>query len=145
MPCSICSCARNIITDQEAEEVRAELTKEAATTSAGKLKLSTPITELEIYGDARVRYEVRTGETGPPNTVDSPGDNSQRNRSRYRLRLGMRGTLVDDWFFGMRLETSTNPRSTNVTFGGDIESARTVRQKRRRYQRRSGLLGLQGL
>ena len=45
---------KNIITDQEAEEVRAELTKEAATTSAGKLKLSTPITEFEIYGDARV-------------------------------------------------------------------------------------------
>ena len=57
---------KHIITDQEAEEVRAELTKEAATTSAGKLKLSTPITELELYGDARVRYEVRTGETGPP-------------------------------------------------------------------------------
>ena len=65
---------KKIITDQEAEEVRAELTKEAATTSAGKLKLSTPITEIEIYGDARVRYEVRTGETGPPDTVDSPGD-----------------------------------------------------------------------
>ena len=57
---------KKIITDQEAEEVRAELTKEAATTSAGKLKLSTPITEFEIYGDARVRYEARTGETGPP-------------------------------------------------------------------------------
>jgi hypothetical protein len=26
---------------------------------------------------------------------------------------------VDDWFFGLRLETSTNPRSTNVTFGDD--------------------------
>jgi hypothetical protein len=113
---------KHIITDQEAEEVRAELTKEAASTSAGKLKLSTPITEFEIYGDARVRYEVRTGEVGPPNTVDMPGDNSQRNRSRYRLRLGIRGVLLDDWFFGVRLETSQNPRSTNVTFGGDSSS-----------------------
>ncbi|MEO5718635.1 MAG: putative porin, partial [Chthoniobacterales bacterium] len=25
----------------------------------------------------------------------------------------------DDWFFGLRLETSTNPRSTNITFGDD--------------------------
>src|SRR5437868_2797121 len=29
------------------------------------------------------------------------------------------GTLVDDWFFGIRFETNTNPRSTNVTFGDD--------------------------
>ena len=113
---------KHLITDQEAEEVRADLTKEAASTSAGKWKLSAPITELEIYGDARMRYEIRTGEVGPPNTVDSPGDNSQRNRARYRLRLGLRGILMDDWFFGLRLETSTNPRSTNVTFGGDSSS-----------------------
>jgi hypothetical protein len=113
---------KHLITDQEAEEVRADLTKEAASTAAGKWKLSTPITELELYGDARMRYEIRTAEVGPPNTVDSPGDNSQRNRSRYRLRLGLRGILMDDWFFGIRLETSTNPRSTNVTFGGDSSS-----------------------
>ena len=42
---------KKIITDQEAEEVRGELTREAATTSAGKLKLATPITEVELYGD----------------------------------------------------------------------------------------------
>ena len=48
-----------------------------------------------------------------------PNDAQQRNRHRYRLRLGMRGILVDDWFFGLRLETSTSNRSTNVTFGDD--------------------------
>src|SRR5438876_11581852 len=48
---------KKLINDQEAEEVRAELTKEAATTSGGKWKLSTPITELEIYGDIRLRYQ----------------------------------------------------------------------------------------
>jgi hypothetical protein len=110
---------KGLITDQEAEDVRADLVKESASTSAGKLKLSTPVTELEIYGDARVRYEVRTAKTGEPNTLDSSSDSTQRNRARYRLRIGLRGTLVDDWFFGLRLETSTNPRSTNVTFGDD--------------------------
>ena len=108
---------KHLITDQEAEEVRADLTKEAATTSAGKWKLSTPITELELYGDARVRYEIRNGETGSPNLVDPRRDTLQRNRARYRLRIGLRGQLTDDWFFGVRLETSTSPRSTNVTFG----------------------------
>jgi len=103
---------KGLITDQEAEDVRADLVKENAATSAGKLKLSTPITELELYGDARMRYEIRTAEAGAPDTLTAPGDNTQRNRFRYRLRLGLRGTLVDDWFFGLRLETSTNPRST---------------------------------
>ena len=103
---------KKLITDQEAEEVRAELTKEAAATSAGKWKLSTPITELELYGDTRVRYEIRNGET-------LTDDTQQRNRERYRLRLGLRGILADDWFFGVRLETNTSSRSTNVTFGDE--------------------------
>jgi len=106
---------KRLITDQEAEEVRGELTKDAASTAAGKLKLSTPITEIELYGDARVRYEVRTAESGLPDTITPPGEHTQRDRQRYRLRLGLRGTLADDWFFGLRLETSSNSRSTNVT------------------------------
>ncbi len=110
---------KGLINDQEAEEVRADLTRESATTSAGKIKLSTPLTELELYGDARIRYEVRNGETSSPDPINPPGDTYQRNRARYRLRIGLKGTLVDDWFFGIRLETSTNPRSTNVTFGDD--------------------------
>lgn len=110
---------KRIISDQEAEEVRAELTKQSSETSAGKLKLSTPITELELYGDVRARYEVRTAETGPPDFINTPGDNTQRNRARYRVRVGLRGILADDWFFGLRLETSSNPRSTNITIGGD--------------------------
>lgn len=112
---------KGFITDQEAEDVRADLVKESAATSAGKWKLSTPVTELELYGDARVRYEVRNGETAAPDTLNPPGDTFQRDRARYRLRIGLRGTLVDDWFFGIRLETSTNPRSTNITFGDDSQ------------------------
>ena len=110
---------KRIITDQEAEEVRGELIKDVATTSAGKWKLSAPITEIELYGDMRTRYEVRTAQAGPPDTITPVGENTQRNRARYRLRLGLRGTLADDWFFGLRFETSTNPRSTNVTFGDE--------------------------
>jgi hypothetical protein len=125
---------KKLITAQDAAEVRAEMAREAkakekaksastmtdtssspapiASSSAEKWKLSTPITELELYGDARVRYEIRQGET-------LTSDTEQRERERYRLRLGLRGTLVDDWFFGVRIETSQNPRSTNVTFGDD--------------------------
>jgi hypothetical protein len=108
---------KKLITDQEAEEVRAELTKEVATTSGGKWKLSAPITELELYGDARMRYEYRGGETAGSTTPRS--DSQERERERYRLRIGLRGVLADDWFFGVRLETSTSPRSTNITFNDD--------------------------
>jgi len=111
---------KKLITDQEAEEVRGELTREAAQTSGGKWKLSAPINEIELYGDMRVRYEQRQGTT-PDVMPGTPGPNDtlKRSRERYRLRLGLRGTLMDDWFFGLRFETSTNPRSTNVTFGDD--------------------------
>src|SRR5436853_530194 len=109
---------KKLITDQEAEEVRAELTKQVSETSGGKWKLSSPITEIELYGDARVRYEDRGG--GRPDDVSgNPNDWQERERERYRLRIGLRGTLADDWFFGIRLETSNKRNSTNVTFGGD--------------------------
>ena len=114
---------KHLITEKEAAEVRSEITKkalkEAPVASATRWKLSSPVTEIELYGDARVRYEIRNGQTSAPDPANPPGDTFQRNRARYRLRLGLRGTLVDDWFFGIRLETSTNPRSTNITFGDD--------------------------
>src|SRR5438477_9883162 len=99
---------KRLITDQEAEEVRAELTKETATTSAGKWKLSTPITEIEIYGDIRLRYQYNGGQTddnsplgAKANGIAGHDDWQERERERYRLRLGLRGTLADDWFFGI--------------------------------------------
>jgi Putative porin len=117
---------KKLISDQEAEEVRAELTKQVSETSGGKWKLSTPITEIELYGDIRLRYQYNGGQT----TDNSPlgahvngtaghDDWQERERERYRIRLGLRGTLADDWFFGIRLETNTNSRSTNVTFGDE--------------------------
>jgi len=100
----------------------------AEKSSADKWKLSTSITEMELYGDVRLRYQYNGGETDNT-TVAAPGagvagthDWQERERERYRLRLGLRGTLLDDWFFGLRLETSNNARSTNVTFGDDTAS-----------------------
>ncbi len=88
---------------------------------AMKWKLFPALNELELYGDARIRYEYRGGRL-PSNDPTHPNDWYERERERYRLRIGLRGTLADDWFFGIRLETSTNPRSTNVTFGDDGSS-----------------------
>src|SRR3989440_9891852 len=117
---------KKLINDQEAEEVRAELTKETATTSGGKWKLSSPITEIELYGDIRLRYQYNGGQTDdnsplarPANGIAGKDDWQERERERYRLRLGLRGTLAADWLFGLRFETNASSRSTNVTFGDD--------------------------
>jgi hypothetical protein len=97
--------------------------------SADKWKLSTSITELELYGDVRFRYAYNGGRTdNTPVAPPGPGiagtnDWQERQRERYRLRLGLRGTLLDDWFFGVRLETNASGRSTNVTFGDDTSSS----------------------
>jgi hypothetical protein len=98
--------------------------------SADKWKLSTSVTEMELYGDIRVRYQYNGGETKDRGPVAAPGagiagtnDWQERDRERYRLRLGLRGTLLDDWFFGLRLSTGVNDRSGNVTFGDDTASS----------------------
>src|SRR6266480_821141 len=90
--------------------------------SAEKWKLFPAITELELFGDLRLRYEYRGGRL-PSNDPDHPNDWQERERERYRLRIGLRGTVLDDWFFGIRLETGAGPRSTNVTFGDDTSSS----------------------
>ena len=98
--------------------------------SADKWKLSTSISEMELFGDIRLRYQYNGGETKNTGPAASPGagvagtnDWQERERERYRLRLGLRGTLLDDWFFGVRLETANGARSTNVTFGDDTASS----------------------
>jgi hypothetical protein len=105
---------KKVITDQEAEATRAELAKEYEATSAGKIKISAPVTQVRLYGDARLRYDYREGNAYLPNTAGA-SDTSNADQARYRLRLGADVTLTDDWFFGVRLETSNNPRSSNVT------------------------------
>ena len=75
-----------------------------------KWKISKAVKDLELFGDIRVRYEHREAST-------PPGDRLELDRGRFALRLGLRGELFDDFYFGLRLETSSNPRSPWVTFG----------------------------
>src|SRR5213079_223124 len=78
--------------------------------SADKWKLSTSITELELYGDARFRYDYRGGETKSTGPVAAPGagvagtnDWQERERERYRIawdcaeRFWMIGSSVFGW------------------------------------------------
>ena len=105
---------KHLITDQEAEEVRGELTSEAAATAAGKLKLSTPITEIELYGDARLRYEVRTAQSGQRTRLPHPEKTLSEIASATACALvsavlsRMTGSLACAW---KRVPTRARPMS----------------------------------
>ncbi len=114
---------KGVLSDQEAEDIRAEDDKAWATTSASKITLSSSIKNITFYGDIRLRFEMRDGEQ-PTNTVSNNGtifkhaDTQTMNRWRYRLRFGVKGELYDNFFFGIRLATNPNyDRSGNVSFG----------------------------
>ncbi len=80
---------------------------------ASRWQLADSIKSIGLYGDLRLRYEYRGVDNAPglsPNTY-------YRDRFRYALRFGLRGDLFDDFSYGVRLETSNNPRSPWDTFG----------------------------
>ncbi len=114
---------KGVLSDQEAQDIEAQDQKEYNTTAASKITLSSSIKSITFYGDLRLRYELRDGSTpagatGTGGALLSHGDSEDLNRWRYRLRVGVKGNLYDNFFFGFRLSTNpTNDRSGNVTFG----------------------------
>ena len=109
---------KGVLTDQEAEEVRADMTRDFTTTSAGKINLNSSITELKLYGDFRLRYQYdeREAQVAAPNHVD------QRSRWRYRLRLGADVALGENWFAGFQLQSGQNADSGNQTFSNGFDN-----------------------
>jgi hypothetical protein len=113
---------KGVLSDQEAEDIRADEEKDYSSTAASKINLSSSIKTITFYGDLRLRYELRDGTTpagitGQGGTIGTDGS-QDRNAWRYRLRFGFKGDLYDNFFYGIRV--STNPyynRSGNVTFG----------------------------
>lgn len=73
------------------------------------------VNSVELFGDARVRYEQRTAK-------DPAGNKINLNRERYSLRFGLKGSAWDQVYYGFRLETSSNPRSSWVTMGTSSSS-----------------------
>jgi hypothetical protein len=111
--------SKGILTQDEA----AQIEKEAATNNAAPMnteglgfKLSQAIKSVELFGDVRMRYENRSGQIGPEGGQYA-GAYDVANRWRYAIRLGVRGDLADDFYYGLRFETSPNERSPWNTFG----------------------------
>jgi len=109
--------AKGVLNRQEADQLK----NEAQTNNAGgingaevpKFKISRVLKSIELYGDLRFRYEYRAAKLGP----EAGSIYDAENRWRYALRLGVRGDLPDDFYYGLRFETSPNERSPWNTFG----------------------------
>jgi hypothetical protein len=83
---------------------------------AAKWKISAGDKSVELFGDIRMRYEDRQ-------VQDPKGDKITWDRLRYSLRVGLRGEVYDNAYYGFRLETSSNPRSSWNTLGTPTGSA----------------------
>lgn len=113
---------KGILTSKEAQEIQADNTTNITTMPATKWKIADSIKTIGLFGDVRLRYEYR-GADNPKGAALTTGDTYYRERFRYALRFGIKGDLFDNWSYGIRLETSANPRSTWVSFADDTGKA----------------------
>jgi hypothetical protein len=103
---------KGVLTNQEADDVRADLSRDLSQTSAGKIKLSNSVTELKLYGDLRLRYQYEQRDAQLPDS----GNNFQQSRYRFRLRINAEAKLGRDWFAGFSLGTGPQADSEEQTF-----------------------------
>lgn len=101
---------KGYLTQQEADQIGQESAGGSAA-SGGKVIVGSYLKDLKISGDVRLRFEDRGA------TQAGTADNVGLDRLRYRFRLGLIGDLSDTLSFGLRLDTNSNDRSSNVTFG----------------------------
>lgn len=110
---------KGILTDQEAEDIKADLTKENK--QFNKWALSSDAVTYKLYGDVRGRYEAFRTENDAPGASEP---SKPRDRFRYRLRAGVTATLKEQFEVGLRL-TSSEPAGNT---GGDPISGNSTFQ-----------------
>ena len=103
---------KGILNDQEAEDIRADLTRDfGQNTPAGKLDLSSSISRFKLSGDMRLREQI---ESQTPTSATKVAN--ERNRTRLRFRLNGDVELQKGWNAGFALETASASDSGNQTF-----------------------------
>jgi hypothetical protein len=106
---------KGVLTEKEGKDLLIET--DTNLVSASKWRLSEGFKNITLFGDVRFRYEYRGADNAPKS--GSTTDDYYRERFRYAVRFGLKGELFDNFYYGLRLETSSNPRSPWVTFGDD--------------------------
>jgi len=108
---------KGIVTDQEAEDLRTELTKDFVNnTSAGKMNLSSSLVEFKLSGDIRMRYEYN--DQVPETATGAAAVNNETSRQRFRFRFNGDVILQKGWTAGFALESGQASDSANQTFTG---------------------------
>ena len=90
------------------DEMRSNNVANAMPPMESKWKIGKSIKNLEIYGDLRLRYEHREAKAPDNSRIEL-------DRLRYAVRLGLRGEVFDDFYYGVRLDTGANARSAWVS------------------------------
>lgn len=112
---------KGIISQQELDKAKSEAEAIRTNNAAlppmeSKWKINNAFKNVELYGDLRVRYENRQ--------AHDPSDGRiELNRERVAVRLGLRGEVLDDFYYGVRLDTANNPRSPWVSLGTSSSGA----------------------
>ncbi len=113
---------KGLLTQDEAASLRRETTNDFNKAFAAKLGMPDWVTGYKFSGDFRGRFEQNNAE------------NSQyfdRNRYRFRLRLGLNVSLLDDFDVGVRLASgnpltggavNSNPGGSPITANQDLNS-----------------------
>lgn len=108
---------KGIVTDQEAETLRAELVRDfAANTSAGKLDLAATDVSAKLSGDMRIRYEYN--DQVPELATGAAPLHNETSRQRFRFRFNGDFALQKGWSAGFALESGQASDSANQSFVG---------------------------
>ena len=108
---------KGVLSDREAEDIRANEAKEYAETPAAKLSIGSYIQKLTFYGDGRLRYDASSQSNY---NYDSK---NVSDRFRYRVRIGAEYAYSDHIKTGLELESSSTDDSGNQTFGATFTKA----------------------
>ena len=105
---------KGILSQKEATSLRQELNR--GENSASKMKLSSAVSELKLYGDIRFRYQFDEQDSQLPPSQGGGANLSQNSRMRFRLRLNADFKLGEHAFGGVELQSNNASDSGNQTY-----------------------------
>ena len=107
---------KGILNRQEAIKLKAEIADDEKIVREEGLKQSLPqwVRDMKLKGDFRLRYQYEKRKGSNLNA----GNTTERNRGRFRLRVGAETKVNDQTkvHFGLASGSDGDPRSTNQTF-----------------------------